>query len=212
MLNYQKFCYTAFVSKNAGNFFNCKLEFNMSKFVTGKGRFSYLNWATAKVNEMSGKEEFSTEFLIPKSDTNTITGLKAAMKSALDKKWNGKYPANLRNPLRDGDTETKQDGSSLGEQYKGHYFIRCKSNEKPGTVDMNGQPIMAANDFVSGDYGRVSVTAYAYSQAGNNGVAFWLNNIQMLAKGEPLGSKASALDDFGIVKSSNDFNDSNIPF
>jgi hypothetical protein len=172
----------------------------MSKVVSGKGRFSYLNWASAKKNELSGKDEYSTEFLIPKSDTKTITELKAAMKSALDKKFNGKYPANLRNPLRDGDTETKTDGSSLGEQYKGHYFIRCKSNEQPQTVDVNGNPILAANDFVSGDYGRVSITAYAYSQAGNNGVAFWLNNIQMLSKGDALGSKASALDDFGIAK------------
>ena len=182
----------------------------MSKFVTGRGRFSYLNWASAKVNEMSGKEEFSTEFIVPKSDVAKITGLKTAMKNALDKKWNGKYPANLRNPLRDGDTETKQDGSPLGDQYKGCYFIRCKTNEKPGTVDANGNALMAANDFVSGDYGRVSVTAYAYSQAGNNGVAFWLNNIQMLDKGEALGSKASAIDDFGIVKTVAQDND--IPF
>lgn len=182
----------------------------MSKVITGKGRFSYLNWASPKKNELSGKNEYSTEFLIPKSDTKTITDLKAAMKSALDKKFNGKYPANLRNPLRDGDTETKQDGSPLSDEYKGHYFIRCKSNEKPQTVDANGWEILTANDFVSGDYGRVSVTAYAYSQAGNNGVAFWLNNIQMLSKGEALGSKSSALDDFGIAKSVPQDND--IPF
>ena len=182
----------------------------MSKFVTGKGRFSFLNWASPKTNELSGKEEFSTEFIIPKSDTQTIAGLKSAMKAALDKKWNGKYPANLRNPLRDGDTETKQDGTPLPDQYKGGFFIRCKSNEKPGVIDAEGQPILAANDFVSGDWGRVSVTAYAYSQAGNNGVAFWLNNIQLLEKGDALGSKASAVDDFGVAKTA--FQDSNIPF
>jgi len=77
-------------------------------------------------------------------------------------------------------------------------------------VDSHGNAIMAANDFVSGDYGRVSVTAYAYSQAGNNGVAFWLNNIQMLEKGDALGSKASALDDFGIAKPV--IQDNDIPF
>ena len=169
----------------------------MTKVVTGKGRFSYLNWATAKKNELSGKEEFSTEFLIPKSDTETIANLKTAMKAALDKKYNGKYPPNLRNPLRDGDTEVKQDGSPLGAEYKGHFFIRTKCNEQPGVVDENRQAILIANEFVSGDYGRVSVTAYAYSQVGNNGVAFWLNNMQRLEKGEPLGGKASAVDDFG---------------
>lgn len=179
----------------------------MSKVITGKGRFSYLNWASPKRNELSGKDEYSTEFLIPKSDATTIAALKAAMKAALEKKFGQAFPKNLRNPLRDGDTETKQDGTPLGAEYKGHYFIRCKSNEQAGVVDAQGQPILAANDFVSGDYGRISVTAYAYSQAGNSGVAFWFNNAQKLEKGEALGGKASAADDFGVAPSSND-----IPF
>lgn len=174
----------------------------MSKIITGKGRFSYLNWATPKKNELSGKEEYSTEFLIPKSDEETVKNIKAAMKSALNKKWGDKFPANLRNPLRDGDTEKKQDGSPLGNEYKGMYFIRCKSNEQPGVVDENRQAILTPNELVSGDYGRISITAYAYSQAGNNGVAFWLNNIQKLAKGESLGGKSSAEDDFGSFGSS----------
>lgn len=179
----------------------------MSKVITGKGRFSYLNWASPKRNELSGKDEYSTEFLIPKSDATTIAALKAAMKAALEKKFGQAFPKNLRNPLRDGDTETKQDGTPLGAEYKGHFFIRCKSNEQAGVVDAQGQPILAANDFVSGDYGRISVTAYAYSQAGNSGVAFWFNNAQKLEKGEALGGKASAADDFGVAPSSND-----IPF
>lgn len=180
----------------------------MSKIVTGKGRFSYLNWASPKRNELSGKDEYSTEFLIPKTDEETIKNIKAAMKSALDKKWAGKYPANLRNPLRDGDIEKKQDGSPLGNEYKGMYFIRCKSNEQPGVVDEQRQPILTAGELVSGDYGRISITAYAYSQAGNNGVAFWLNNLQKLAKGDNLGGKTSAQDDFADSGS----NDGNIPF
>ena len=184
----------------------------MSKVITGKGRFSYLNWASPKKNELSGKEEYSTEFLIPKTDATTIAALKAAMKSALEKKFGAAFPKNLRNPLRDGDTETKQDGSPLGNEYKGHYFIRCKSNEQAGVVDANGQPILAANDFVSGDYGRISVTAYAYSQAGNSGVAFWFNNAQKLEKGESLGGKSSAADDFGVAAPVAATSDSDMPF
>lgn len=172
----------------------------MSKVVIENGRFSYLNWASPKRNQLSGKDEFSTEFLIPKSETVAIAAVKAAMKNALDKKFGAAFPKNLRSPLRDGDTETKQDGSPLGSEYKGHYFIRCKSNEQPGVLDQEGHPILAANDFVSGDYGKISVTAYAYSQAGNNGVAFWFNHAQLIQKGEPLGSKSSAADDFGIAK------------
>lgn len=178
----------------------------MSKVITGKGRFSYLNWASPKKNELSGKDEFTTQFLIPKSDTTTIAALKAAMKNALDKKFGPAYPKNLRNPLRDGDTETRQDGSPLGAEYQGHYFIGIKSSEQPGIVDEAGQPILAANEFVSGDYGRVSVTAWAYNHTGNAGVAFWFNNAQRLEKGQPLGNKSSAADDFGISapKATND--------
>lgn len=184
----------------------------MSKVITGKGRFSYFNAFAPKLNDLSGKNEYSLEFIIPKTDVPTITALKAAMKAALDKKWpDGKYPKGLKSPLKDGDTETKQDNSPLGEQYHGQFFIRCKASEaeKPGIVDAQGKDILSANDVVSGDYGRVSVTAYAYSNAGNNGVAFWLNNVQFLEKGEPLGSKTSAADDFGVAQSAND---ASVPF
>jgi hypothetical protein len=180
------------------------------KIVTNKVRFSYLAWSQPKKNELSGKDEYSTELLIPKSDESGIAAIKAAMKAALDKKFpGGKYPPNLRNPLRDGDSEVKQDGSPLGSQYAGHYFIRTKSNEAPGVVDAQGQPIMIASDFVSGDYGRASITAFAYQQAGNSGVSFYLNNLQKLASGEPLGGKTSAADDFGVAKPASD---NNIPF
>jgi len=129
------------------------------------------------------------------------------MKKALTKKFGDKIPGNMRNPLRDGDTATKQDGSSLGPEYKGHWFIRCKSSEAPGVVDANRQPLVLANDFVSGDYGRISVTAFAYDQAGNKGVSFYWNNAQLVAKGEALGSRASAADDFATGSS-----DETIPF
>ena len=61
--------------------------------------------------------------------------------------------------------------------------------------------LIGADDIVSGDYIRVSLNAYAYSQAGNNGVSFGLNNILLVRKGEPLGvAKPSAAADFGIAR------------
>lgn len=168
------------------------------KVITGKVRFSFLNWATPKLNELSKKEEYSTEILVPKTDTETVNKLKAAMKDAAIKKFGDKMPPKMKNPLRDGDTETKASGEPLPEYYKGHYFIRTKSNDQPGVIDPKGNPIKAANDFVSGDYGRASITAFGYSQAGSNGVSFWLGNLQLLEKGEPFGSKSSASDDFGV--------------
>jgi len=172
-----------------------------TKTVTGEVRFSYFSALSARTNEMNGKEEFSTQVLVPKSDTDTVAGLKAAAKAALTEKFGDKIPKNIRNPLRDGDTETKGDGSSMGEEYAGHWFFNTKSSKRPGAVDAEGNDILGNDEIVSGDHGRVSLNAYAYDTAGNKGVAFGLNNIMFTRRGKPLGvARSSAADDFGIVK------------
>ena len=172
----------------------------MTRVVTGKVRFSYFSALSARKNEMNGKEEFSTQVLVPKSDTETVSALKKAAKEALTAKFGDKIPKTVRNPLRDGDTETKSDGSPLGPEYAGHFYFNTKSLTKPGAVDAHGHDILGSQDIVSGDYGRVSLNAYAYDQAGNKGVSFGLNNIMLVAKGDSLGgSKPSAAADFGVM-------------
>lgn len=172
-----------------------------TRVTTGEVRASYFSALAPRKNELSGKDEFSTQILIPKTDTETIAALKAAAKEALVAKFGDKIPKNVRNPLRDGDTETKQDGSPLGKEYQGCFFCNVKSTSKPGAIDTHGNDLIGADDIVSGDYIRVSLNAYAYSQAGNNGVSFGLNNILLVRKGEPLGgTKPSAAADFGIAR------------
>lgn len=173
-----------------------------TRVTTGEVRTSYFSGLQSRKNEMNGKDEFSTQILIPKGDKETLTALKAAAKEALATKFGDKVPKNVRNPLRDGDTETKTDGSPLGREYAGHFFCNVKSTSKPGAIDAHGNDLIGSDDIVSGDYVRVSLNAYAYSQAGNNGVSFGLNNILLVKKGQPLGgAKPSAADDFGIGKS-----------
>ena len=174
-----------------------------TRVTTGEVRTSYFSALQARKNELNGKDEFSTQILIPKTDTATLTALKAAAKEALTAKFGDKIPKNVRNPLRDGDTETKNDGSPLGKEYHGHFFCNVKSTSKPGAIDTHGNDLIGSDDIVSGDFVRVSLNAYAYSQAGNNGVSFGLNNILLVRKGEPLGgAKPSAAADFGITRGS----------
>ena len=171
-----------------------------TRVVTGKVRFVYCSVMAARRNELNGKDEFSTQVLVPKTDTETVAALKAAAKEALVAKFGDKVPKNVRNPLRDGDTETKTDGSPLGKEYAGCFYFNTKSNNKPGAVDANGIDLIGASDIVSGDFGRVSLNAYAYSQAGNNGVSYGLNNVMLVSKGEPLGgARPSAASDFGVT-------------
>ena len=171
--------------------------------VTGKVRFSYCYVSQPRRNEFTGNDEFSTQVLISKDDADTVNAIKAAAKQAIKDKWGDKVPPKVRNPLRDGDTETKGDGSPLGSEYQGHWFMTVKAKKKPGLIDSNGHELIGPDDIGSGDYGRVSVNAYAYDQAGNRGVGFGLNNVLLLEKGQSLGGgRKSAADDFGIGKAS----------
>jgi hypothetical protein len=173
-----------------------------TKVVTGKVRASYCNVMRARRNELSGKEEYSVVCLVPKTDTATVDALKAAAKAAIASKW-PTPPKGIRNPLKDGDTETKQDGSPLGPEYQGCWFFTAKtdaSRHKPGVIDSSARDLIDPDAVGSGDYIRVSVNAYAYDAAGNRGVSFGLNNVQLLSKGEPLGSsRKTASEDFGAV-------------
>jgi hypothetical protein len=161
-----------------------------TKVVTGKVRASYVNVFRPRMNDLSGQEEYSMSILVPKSDKETLAKLNVAVETATTNKWPGKAPASLRLPLRDGDDERPDDPA-----YRKHYFVNLKSKLPPGIVDAQRREVLDEKDFLSGDYCRVSIAAFAYDQKGNKGVSFGLNNIQVIGKGEPLG-RARAEDDF----------------
>ena len=165
---------------------------------TGKVRFSYLNAFEAKAAQEGQKPKFSVALLIPKSDKATVARIDACVEAAkeLGKSklvgTNGKYPPNLKTPLRDGDLEKPDD-----ENYAGHWFMNASSGQKPGIVDANLQPIMSEAEIYSGCYGRADVNFYAFNTSGNKGVACSLNNLQKLEDGEPLAGRMSAAAAFG---------------
>ena len=171
----------------------------MAKVVTGKVRVSYFKADIGETNKLNGKHEFSTQLIIDKDDELTVSAIKAAAKAALVEKFGDRIPKNIRNPLRDGDEETNQDGSPKGPAYTGKWFMNVKSTKRPGIVDQKGRDV-ADGKIKSGDYVRVSLNSYGYSNAGNNGVSFGLNNILFVEEGDSLGGgRSNALDDFGIT-------------
>ena len=164
-----------------------------TKIVTGKVRLSYVN-----IFKKNDKDKYSLAILIPKSDKATIDKIKGAVDVVkTDAKststWGGKFLANFKLPLRDGDTDRDVEKNP---EYKGHHFINCNSNQRPGVIDIDKVEIMDAEEVYSGCYGRVSVNFYAYSVDGNKGIACGLNNVQKLADGEPLSGRSRAEDDF----------------
>lgn len=168
-----------------------------TKVITGKVRLSYVH-LFEKFGFEGQDPKFSTMLLIPKTDKATIDALRAAEKAAAEagksSKFGGKIPANLASIIRDGD--------DFAEDYPeraGHYFMTVSSNNRPGVVDQNVQPILDAAEVYSGCYARASLNAFPYSVSGNKGVSFGLNHIQKAADGEPLGGITRAEDDFDEI-------------
>lgn len=167
-----------------------------TKVVTGVVRLSYANvWEPKAVSE-GQPPKYSVSIIIPKSDTETIAKINAAVDAAIEEgigKFGGKKPnkASLKLPLRDGDTEREDD-----EAYANSYFINANSNTAPQIVDTKVQPILERGEVYSGVYARVSVNFYAFNSSGNKGIACGLGNIQKVRDGEPLGGKSKAEDDF----------------
>lgn len=172
---------------------------NPLKIITGpETRWSYVNcWEPKSIN--GGPAKYSISLIIPKSDTKTVSKIRAAIQAAYEEgagklrgRDNSVPPLSaIKVPLRDGDVERPDD-----PVYAGCWFLNANSSTPPDIVDAACQPILNRSEIYSGVYGRASISFYAYSAGGNRGIACGLNNLQKLRDGAPLGGRASAISDF----------------
>lgn len=175
---------------------------NTTHVVTGEVRLSYCNLLQPRAPLGGGEPKYSVTVLVPKSDSRTITALRAAIEAAtqaaVSKSWGGVRPPRVPDPIHDGDGVRPSDGAAFGAECKGHWVFTASSRQQPGIVDANINPIIQPTEIYSGMYGRVSVDFYGYNQAGKRGIGCGLVNVQKLRDGEPLGAtRASTQDDFG---------------
>lgn len=172
-------------------------QVNSTKVITGKVRFCYANVFEPTAMNEGDTPKYNICILIPKSDTITIDKIKKAIEAAkeagkaklADK--NGRIPASLKLPLRDGDEERPDDPA-----FEDHYFINANSMRQPSIVDRSLNPIMSRDEFYSGCYGRASINFYAFNVS-SKGIAAGLNNLQKLEDGEMLAGGSTAKEDFG---------------
>lgn len=157
-----------------------------TKVVTGKVRFSFV-FLFEPQQEESGEAKYKVTLLIPKKDKKTLKKIEAAIEAAKEigksKKWGGKIPKNLKNPLKDGDAEEFEDYP----ENAGHWIIRTTSNKQPGIVDEDRNEILDNSELYSGCYGRASITFAPYNWEGTSkGVGAYINGVQKLEDGDPL--------------------------
>ncbi len=150
--------------------------------------------------DMKGKLKYSITILIPKSlAPSVLKEIRADALVAAKDKWGAKGEAILKaakNPMiQDGDTYVPQSGEP-DPSYKGHFFIRMRSDRKPGVIDAKKQPVFTTDDIYSGCLVRVSGNVFAYEAEGNRGVSFGLGNVQVLEKRARLDGRKAAEDEF----------------
>lgn len=117
-----------------------------TKIVTGiNTRLSYANvWEPKSIN--GGKEKYSVNLIIPKSDQKTIAAIEKAIDAAIQEgigKFGVKKPnkATLKLPLHDGDVE-RDDAA-----YKDSYFINAIQLWLPRLWTSMSNPFLIATKF-----------------------------------------------------------------
>lgn len=159
-----------------------------TQITTGKVRFSYATLVEPKASEQGGVPKFSITLLIPKTDTATLSKIKAAIEEAKavyqTKNPGKKLPSNLKTTLHDGDGE-KVNGGEYGPECAGCYVMTTSSTNRPVCVDAQKLPI-DPSEIYSGSYGCAIINFYVYDTNGNKGVSAGLNGVMFLTDGEPL--------------------------
>ncbi|AGG66896.1 DUF2815 family protein [Corynebacterium callunae] len=166
--------------------------------VTIYGRLSFAHLFTPQAPNDQAEPKYSATILIPKTDTETIQRIQAAIQAAVtdavDRRTfkqpidpaHTKYP-----PLRDGDSLTDS-GEARGPEFAGHYFIAAKAStkRKPFVVDGALQPIIDESEIYSGAYCNFAIQFYGYENSGNKGISASLIGVQKAKDGERLGGPA----------------------
>lgn len=157
--------------------------------ITPVARLAFEHLFEKDMREINGQkvDKYTATLLFPKDAD--LSPLKKLAKRARDAKWPDPdmRPKNLKTPFRDGDVDGRGEDGKPWEGFEGHIFIRVSSKYKPGIVDQKVRPVLDPEKVYSGCYVRAQVHAYVFSNMGNHGVSFGLDNVQFVKDGERLG-------------------------
>lgn len=172
----------------------------MAKATTHVVRLSYANIAEPKRNP-EGKERYSAQIIIDKTDTKTIKRLEAAIAELKSDpkaiaKMEGKTQF-IKLNLRDGDTDAAVAGQP--ETYEGKFFINVNADKQPvcftrDKVKMD--PFDIEEEIYSGVFVQAQIGVFVYNVNGKKGVGFGLNGLRKVKDGPRLGGMTVNVNDF----------------
>jgi hypothetical protein len=181
----------------------------MSKKIVLKNvRLSYEHIFTPSKFDESQDPKYSATFIIPKNHPD-VKAIKTALFDAGVEKFAkafgaGSWPRGYTCALKDGDTDTNNEGIVLSEknpEYAGCYVLRADSTRRPVILGRRKEAVTAEDDLIySGCYVNASIAAAGYEFGKmTKGVKCYLNGVQYVSPGERFGTDAAsdfdALDD-----------------
>ncbi len=166
---------------------------NTSSVMTPVFRVSFPNVFKPRANFEGQKPAYSVQMLFEKDADLKV--LRQAVVDAATAKWGdkSKWPKFKYPVFKDGNEKNL-------DNYKDKIVVEARTIQKPGLIDQKRQDIIDASEFYAGCYARATVTCYAYSHMGNNGVSFGLQNIQKVKDGEAFSGKRNAKDEFETIE------------
>ncbi len=180
-------------------------------------RFSFVQVWEPKAVEDNQPPKFSVQVIIPKSCTDMVEQVKAAIVKAtnagVQKGLFNKITTqnkDFRQPLRDGDQEAAEAEDGKRDYLKGAFFFNASApmDRPPAIVDRFARPIIRRDDFYSGCYGIIDVNFYPF-KFGKGGVAAGLNSIMKREDGERLDGRIPPEEAFAsVIDSEADGNES----
>lgn len=139
--------------------------------------------ATNKKDDGTDERKYTIRAAFP--PTTDLSALKAAAQEAAIAKWGANtIPKGLKSPFRTY-ADVDHDFEGIGDDWILMTFS-AQERFKPGVVDAKVQDIINEDEVYSGCWFRAQVRAGAY-EGKSKGVTFYLQNVQKLRDGEPLG-------------------------
>jgi len=158
-------------------------------------------------NGAKGEPKYDITMLWPKKkEKEELKLARLAVAKAAKERFGEKedWPEELELPWRDGDEYEDLQG------FKGMRVLRASTLNPPGVVDQNKEEILEAKRIYGGCYCRASVVFKAWEMGTQGkrgyraGVTCYLQNVQLVAKGEKMGGGSNADDDFDVIESDDD--------
>ncbi len=174
------------------------------RVITPVVRCSYLNVFTARPNDQ-GAMKFSSVFIFDDAaqQTQEFIDMQNALREVIMATYGNppQLPPQFKTPFR-----VCAGHKNHGIHGDTSQFINCNTEMPPGIVGPDGKsPITNPAGIKSGDYVRATLNAYCYGPTPQRpriqpGCTFGLGNIQLVRRGDALGSQVDASDEFSAVE------------